>query len=207
MTARDLIYILCGYLSGSILFARIVSELLYRRDVTCDGADQNPGTSNAFKCGGFLCGVLTLLGDLGKGFLPVHLYLAGEDSDDYGLALALVIAAPVIGHILPIFFKFKGGKGIAVSFGTLLGLFPFFFLPGLMLAAAFIFFSLIVVVSPHYYRTIAAYGAASAAIVLFSGCPHAVIVGFIIGAISVTLKLLRSSEEKEALEVRLAWKH
>ena len=206
MQTRDIIYVLCGYLCGNLLFARLVSQLLYRRDVTEDGADRNPGTFNSFKYGGVICGILTLLGDLAKGFLPVHMYLKGLDEDEYGFALALVMAAPVIGHILPVFFRFNGGKGIAVSFGTLLGLFPMM-LPVLMLAAAFIFFSLIIKISPHYYRTMAAYGAAVAIISFFSGCPCAVAVGFLISTVSITVKLLRSTEEKEELEVKLAWKH
>lgn len=207
MQTRDIIYILCGYLCGSVLFARIVSYVMFRRDVTSDGADKNPGTSNAFKCGGKLCGVITLLGDLAKGFLPVHLYIRGLGSDEYGLALALVIAAPVIGHVLPVFFKFRGGKGIATAFGTLLGLFPVFVLPGLILAAAFIFFSIVIKISPHYYRTIAAFGVSSIIVIFLSGSPFAVVVGFLISAVTVTVRMLRSQEEKEELEVKLAWKH
>lgn len=205
MIMRDILYILFGYLCGSILFARVFGQVLYERDVTADGDDKNPGTFNAFKCGGFLCGVLTLICDLAKGIIPVFMYIRGLD-DDPGLALTFVIAAPVLGHIFPIFYRFRGGKGIAVSFGTLLGLFPMM-MPVLILAAVFIFFSLVVKISPHYYRTLASFGSASVLILIFADCPLAVTVGFLISSVAVTTKLFRSTEEKESLEVKLAWKH
>ena len=206
MQTRDIIFVLCGYLCGSVLFARIFSQIIHRRDVTEDSEDKNPGTTNAFKYGGMLCGILTLVFDLAKGVVPVYMYVRGLGDDDYGLALALVIAAPVVGHILPVFYKFKGGKGIAVFFGSLLGLVPVFPMPVLILAAAFIFFSLVIRISPHYYRTLAAYGVAAVLILLFSVGPLAVSVGFLISAVTITFRLLRSAEEKEALEVRAVWK-
>lgn len=207
MQTRDILYIVCGYLCGSVLFARLVSQLLFSRDVTDDGSDQNPGTANAFKFGGFWCGVLTLVLDLAKGIIPVHMYIRGLDRDDCGLALAFVIAAPVLGHVLPVFFKFRGGKGIAVFFGSLLGLFPYMMMPGLILAAVFIFFSVVVVISPHYYRTLVTYVAASILVALFGNCPFAVSVGFLCASVIIVIRMLRSTEQKEELEVRLAWKH
>lgn len=206
MVVRDFLYIIFGYLCGSILFARVFGQVLYDRDVTEDGADRNPGTFNAFKCGGILCGVLTLICDIAKGIVPVYLYISGVEDSDFGLALTFVIAAPVLGHIFPVFYHFKGGKGIAVSFGTLLGLFPMM-MPVLILAATFIFFSLVVKISPHYYRTIASFSSASILILIFAGCPLSVTVGFLISSVAVTTKLFRSTEEKESLEVKLAWKH
>lgn len=205
MATRDLMYIVCGYLCGSLLFARLLGRLFYRSDVTQNGDDKNPGTFNAFKCGGFIMGCLTLLGDLAKGFLPVFMYRRGLDGEP-DLWFAFVLAAPVVGHAFSVFYRFRGGKGIAVSFGTLLGLFPEL-LPVLFLAAAFIFFSVVVIVSPHYYRTIAAFFAALILILVFSGAPLAVTVGFLISSVCVNIKLYSSAEEKQSLEVRLAWKH
>ena len=207
MGTRDILYILCGYLCGSVLFARIFGWLICHKDVAAQSEDKNPGTANAFRYGGFLCGVLTLVFDLAKGILPVHMYIRGLENDNLGLSLALVMAAPVIGHIMPVFFRFRGGKAIAVFFGVLLGLFPVFMMPGLILAAAFIFFSVVVKISPNYYRTIAAYGTAVAGVFAFGECPRAVAIGFLLSAVSITVKLLRSTEEKEAIEVKLAWKH
>lgn len=204
---RDIMYILCGYLCGSVLFARIAGHFLRRGDVSEKSDDKNPGVFNAFKYGGFMCGIITLAGDLFKGILPVHLYLRGLDEKDYGIALTLVMAAPVLGHILPVFYKFKGGKGVAVFFGVLLGLFPEMMLPGLILAAVFIFFSVVVRISPNYYRTIASYAAAMVLVPLFSDAPRAVIMGFLVSAVAITIKLLTSTEQKEQLEVKAAWKH
>ncbi len=204
---RDLLYILCGYLCGSVLFARIFGPLIAHCDVAEKSDDKNPGTANAYKFGGFLCGTLTLICDIAKGIIPVHMYIRGADSESFGIALAFVIAAPVIGHVLPVFYRFRGGKAVAVSFGTLLGLFPLFVMPALLLAATFIFFSVIVKISPHYYRTIAAFGAASVLIFLAADAPLAVSVGFLISGVTVIFKLIRSTEEKESLEVKIAWKH
>lgn len=204
---RDILYILCGYLCGSVLFARLAGCLIAHRDVTEEGEDKNPGTFNAFKYGGFLCGVIALAGDLAKGIIPVHFYLKGLDREGFGVVLALVMAAPVLGHVFPVFYKFKGGKGIAVFFGTLLGLFPSIMLPGLILAATFIFFSLVIKISPNYYRTIAAYAAAAVLVPLFSGAPLAVSIGFLISSVTITIKLLTSTEQREELEVKAAWKH
>ena len=106
-----------GYLSGSILFARVYGAL-FGKDLISNSTDGNPGTSNAFIYGGMLCGTLTLLGDLIKGFLTVflYLYMTRGNTDIYFMP---VLAAPVLGHIFPCFYRFRGGKGIAVSFGCL----------------------------------------------------------------------------------------
>ena len=151
---RFLFFITLGYLSGSVLFARIFAGLM-GKDILGNSKDENPGTSNAFQYGGFFCGMGTLLGDLFKGFLPVWLFLRGEDPAP-ALALSLVMAAPVVGHAFPVFYGFRGGKGIAVSFGCLLGLLPQWQPLGSFIGS-FLFFSLVVRISPHFQRTIAAY--------------------------------------------------
>ena len=106
-------FLLLGYLSGSILYARVFSALLGRGDITARSPDRNPGTANAFQYGGFLCGALTLLCDIGKGFLPVHLLtLSAWQGETFPLLTALAIAAPVLGHAFPLFYGFRGGKGV-----------------------------------------------------------------------------------------------
>ena len=121
MMVRALLFILLGYLSGSVLYAKIWGKLLCGTDITQGSTDGNPGTANAFIQGGFWCGVLTLLCELLKGILPVYFYMWGMEpqalSDGW---MALVIAAPVLGHTFPLFQKHHGGKGIAVSFVSLL---------------------------------------------------------------------------------------
>ena len=68
-------YVLYGYLSGSVLYARVFAKIFKKENMIENSKDKNPGTANAFMHGGFLCGVLTLVFDLLKGFLPVFLYI------------------------------------------------------------------------------------------------------------------------------------
>ena len=123
MEVRDALYIIFGYLLGSILFARLGGLIFKKTDIMAESPDKNPGTMNAFTYGGFRCGVFTLCGDLFKGFLPVFLYRSGELPEN-PLMLSFVMAAPVLGHILPFYDIKHGGKGIAATFGCFLGLLP-----------------------------------------------------------------------------------
>lgn len=68
MEVRDALYIIFGYLLGSILFARLGGLIFKKTDIMAESPDKNPGTMNAFTYGGFRCGVFTLCGDLLKGF-------------------------------------------------------------------------------------------------------------------------------------------
>lgn len=114
-----------GYLMGSVSFAILVSKALYREDVREKGSG-NAGMTNVLRTHGKLPAILTLIGDMGKGILAVWcgrwvfmLLLTGVDT--YYGAYAAGIAA-LIGHALPLFFRFKGGKGVAVSGGVFLAL-------------------------------------------------------------------------------------
>ena len=73
---RTYLYILTGYLLGSILFANIFMDMFHEKGAIEESKDKNPGTANAFLYGGFWCGLLTLLCDMGKGFLPVFFFAA-----------------------------------------------------------------------------------------------------------------------------------
>ena len=64
-----LTFIVMGYILGSILFAPLFGKLIAKKDIIRETKDQNPGTANAFMQGGMLCGVLTLVCDMGKGFV------------------------------------------------------------------------------------------------------------------------------------------
>ena len=79
----------------------------------------NPGATNVLKLGGKKAAAITLLGDCLKGLIPilVALYL-----DFNELSLSLVAFAAFIGHLYPVFFNFKGGKGVATAFGVFIGL-------------------------------------------------------------------------------------
>ena len=196
---RTFLFFAFGYFSGSILFARVYGTL-FNKDITENSKDKNPGAANAFMQGGMLCGILTLIGDILKGFLPVFLYLKASGGA-VGFGIALVLAAPVLGHNYSVFYRFEGGKGIATSFGCLLGLFPRL-LPALILAFCYITLSVVVRISPHYYRTLAAYSSA-AAIGLFLVPEAGIRTGMAVITALIIIKHLTSAEEKTKFSISL----
>lgn len=199
-----LLFILGGYLCGSVLFARLAVTLFGKTAILSESRDGNPGTANAFQYGGFWCGVLVLCGDLTKGFLPVQLCLAYADLfDPFPLLLPLALAAPVIGHTFPLFYRFRGGKGIAVTFGCLLGLWPLWE-PVAYFALVFVFFSVILRVSPHFYRTVVTY-LVTLALLVFR-CPPVAWSSFLVLSCAVLLRFHLSKEERERMVVNVLWK-
>ena len=200
--ARTILYVILGYLSGSILYANVFCAVFGKANYLQNSADGNPGTSNAFKYGGFACGMLTLVCDIAKGFVPVLLYGMGQVAS---WGLSLVLAAPVLGHVFPAANKFHGGKGIATSFGCLLGLHPYY-LPFLILAVVFIVLSVAIKITPNLYRTYAAYPCATAAMLLFHVRPE-IWIGFALISGIVCARLYFSNEVKQSPEVQFLWKH
>ena len=112
------IFIVIAYLLGSLSAAIIVCNLMGLPDPRTQGSG-NPGTTNVLRIGGKLPAILTLVGDALKGFIPV--FLAGMLGVK-GFWLGWVAFAALAGHVFPVFFKFKGGKGIATGFGVLFAL-------------------------------------------------------------------------------------
>ena len=150
-----LFFTILGFALGSTLFAYWTPKIIRHIDIRELPADHNPGVANAFMYGGFFCGLLSLILELAKGFVPV--FLGQRFLDTHSLLFIPVLIAPVFGHAFPFFRKEKGGKAITASFGVLLGLFPEM-RPAVYLAFFFIFFSLIVVVSPHSFRSVVTFG-------------------------------------------------
>lgn len=109
-----------AYLLGSIATAVVVSRLFGLPDPRTIGSG-NPGATNVLRTGNKLAALATLIGDLLKGLIPVVIARALDASE---LIIALTALAAFIGHIFPIFFQFKGGKGVATALGVLLGLSP-----------------------------------------------------------------------------------
>ena len=198
-----LYYVLAGYLSGSVLYARVLCRLFGGEQQLLDSKDANPGTTNAFACGGFLCGVLTLMGDLLKGILPVWAYVRSGQAIT-PVSLALVLAAPVVGHAFPCFYGFHGGKGIAVSFGCLLGLVPLW-APVVLFAACFVFFSVVVRITPHFQRTAITYFTTLILLAL-THQPSGVALGYLLISVAVGLRLHLSKEPREHIQVLFAGK-
>ena len=197
---RMIEYMILGYLSGSVLYARVFSRLLGKDHIYDRSKDRNPGTANAFTYGGFWCGLGTLLGDLLKGAVPVWLYLRGASSSP-SLALALVAAAPVFGHAFPVFYRFQGGKGIAATFGCLLGLLPVW-QPLALFIGAFLLFSLVIRITPHFQRTIFSYLLTLVCMLLTKQRPE-IILGFLLITAIVCLRMHMSKEPRESMLVRL----
>ncbi|MFY8015660.1 MAG: glycerol-3-phosphate 1-O-acyltransferase PlsY [Limnohabitans sp.] len=115
---------LAAYLVGSLSFAVIVSRVMGLDDPRTYGS-QNPGATNVLRSGNKVAAIATLLFDALKGYLPVLLVkVFGPDFgwDDH--AVALVAIAAFIGHLWPVFFGFKGGKGVATAAGILFGVEP-----------------------------------------------------------------------------------
>lgn len=106
-----------AYLSGSISSAIVVCKLMGYADPRVEGSG-NPGATNVMRIGGKKAAAITLLGDMIKGLLPVLLALFLNATP---LVLSLVVLAAFLGHLYPVFFGFKGGKGVATSWGVLLG--------------------------------------------------------------------------------------
>jgi glycerol-3-phosphate acyltransferase PlsY len=113
-----LVFIACGYLIGSLPFAVIVSRAFGLADPRGFGSG-NPGATNVLRTGNKFAALLTLLGDAAKGWVAMWLVsLAGADDS----AIALTGLAAFLGHLFPIFLRFRGGKGVATALGVLLGL-------------------------------------------------------------------------------------
>ncbi|WP_206953808.1 glycerol-3-phosphate 1-O-acyltransferase PlsY [Trinickia acidisoli] len=119
-----LIATVAAYLIGSISFAVIVSAAMGLADPRSYGS-KNPGATNVLRSGNKIAAILTLVGDAFKGWLAV--WLVARFGPNYGLgdtAVALAAIAVFLGHLYPVFFKFKGGKGVATAAGVLLAINP-----------------------------------------------------------------------------------
>jgi glycerol-3-phosphate acyltransferase PlsY len=115
---------IAAYLIGSLSFAVLVSRVMGLADPRSYGS-QNPGATNVLRSGNKAAAALTLLLDAVKGWLPV--WALGRYGSTWGLAegtLAVVALAAFAGHVWPVFFRFKGGKGVATAAGVLFGIEP-----------------------------------------------------------------------------------
>lgn len=111
---------LAAYFLGAIPFGLLFSKLLAHRDPRQYGSG-NIGATNAMRTGGKLVGALTLAADIGKGSLAVAASMALSDG---GWVVAATAIAAFLGHVFPVYLKFKGGKGVATMFGVVLPWMP-----------------------------------------------------------------------------------
>ena len=131
-----LIYALAGYLVGSISTAIITCKLMGLKDPRSVGSN-NPGATNVLRHGGKKAAIITLIGDMLKGLIPVVVVTMIEPAPS---ALALTGLAAFLGHIFPLYYGFKGGKGVATYYGVLYG---FNWIAGLAAALVWILTALI----------------------------------------------------------------
>jgi len=131
-----LLFTVIGYLIGSISSAVLVSRMMGLPDPRMEGS-KNPGATNVLRLGNKAAAAFTLIGDLLKGTAPV--LLAASISAN-PLAIAGAAAGAFLGHLFPVFFQFKGGKGVATALGVFLGISP---LLGLALALTWLVTALI----------------------------------------------------------------
>ena len=124
MQTSSLIAIVLAYLVGSLSFAVIVSKAMGLNDPRSYGSG-NPGATNVLRSGNKQAAIFTLLLDAFKGWLPV--FIVQHWGSQWGLGatdVALVGLAAFLGHLYPVFFRFKGGKGVATAAGVLLAIQP-----------------------------------------------------------------------------------
>ncbi len=127
MTAVQIIAVVVaavvGYLIGSLNFALIVSRVGYHQDIRQFGSG-NAGMTNMLRTYGKLPALLTLLGDFGKGILAILLgrliFLLAFSSAGFFIGDAIVGFSALLGHVFPVYYRFRGGKGVLVTAGILL---------------------------------------------------------------------------------------
>jgi glycerol-3-phosphate acyltransferase PlsY len=110
-----------AYLLGSVSFAVVVSKAMGLPDPYTHGS-KNPGATNVLRTGNKVAAALTLFGDTAKGWVAVTIaraVLGDPIGSDNNLMLGLVAIAVFLGHLYPIFYRFKGGKGVATAAGIL----------------------------------------------------------------------------------------
>jgi len=113
-TFEFVMFVVVAYLFGSLSTAIIVCRLMGLPDPRSQGS-KNPGATNVLRYGGKKAAIITLLGDALKGFLPVlAAKLLGQDHGN----LEIIAMAAFLGHLYPVFFQFKGGKGVATALGV-----------------------------------------------------------------------------------------
>lgn len=116
-----------GYLLGSIPTGLILTRLFSKVDPREEGS-KNIGATNIFRTAGKTLGILTLIGDVLKGVIPIMIAMYWGLADQWGLShhswIALAGLSPFLGHVFSIFLGFKGGKGVATALGIYLVMSP-----------------------------------------------------------------------------------
>lgn len=187
------ILVVLGYLSGSLASAVIVCRIMKLPDPRREGSG-NPGATNVLRLGGKKAAALTLAGDMVKGAVPVLLAHLISDSPT---VLGCTAVAAFVGHLYPVFFQFKGGKGVATAFGAVAAL----VLPvALFMAAVWV----VAAITTRYasLSSMVAAGAAPLFALIFIREPAYIIALFVIAALLIfrhrdNIERLRDGTENE----------
>jgi glycerol-3-phosphate acyltransferase PlsY len=184
--ALTLIFIVGAYLLGSVSSAILVCKAFGLADPRTLGSN-NPGATNVLRIGGKIPALLTLLGDLAKGLVPVFLarLIIGEPT-----VTAITALAAFLGHLYPLYFSFRGGKGVATFLGCLIAL-------NLPTAIAWGIVWLVIAII-FRYASLASLVASIAAIFLIQHFTHLGIYAFILLVMTILL-LIRHRQNIRAL--------
>lgn len=117
-TLNIILFVALAYLIGSFSTAIITCKIMGLEDPRKTGSN-NPGATNVLRHGGKKAAIITLLGDMLKGLIPVLLIIQFQADT---LTVALVGLFALLGHIFPVYYGFKGGKGVATYYGVILGI-------------------------------------------------------------------------------------
>ena len=150
-----LLFTIGGFLLGGVMFSQLIPKLVQNKDIQAISDDHNPGATNVFVNCGVKLGILCLVLDMAKGFLPIFLACRLLNIDN--MMFAIVLAAPVLGHAVAPFYHFHGGKCIATAFGEMLALLPYNAI-GALLALLYILFSTVFKISPNRVRSLITFG-------------------------------------------------
>ncbi|MBS1270105.1 MAG: putative glycerol-3-phosphate acyltransferase [Gammaproteobacteria bacterium] len=188
-----------AYLIGSISSAIAIARLFALTDPRSVGSG-NPGATNILRQGNKTAALLTLLGDVSKGVVPV---LIAHSLSETPLIPAAVAAAAFIGHLYPVFFRFRGGKGVATGLGVYLALYwpvgVSLIVCWLLVAAIFRYSSLAAIVTSALSPLLVAY---------WLPHPAYVVMSIVLGALLLWRhrdnyrRLLRGKEDKIRLPSR-----
>lgn len=143
---REIFLVLISFLSGSIMYSYIIPKLLKNIDIRKISEDNNPGAGNVIKHVGIPLGIICIILDVLKAFIPV--YISINNFNASGLFLVLISISPIVGHAFSPFLNYNGGKAIASTFGTFLGLYKISNI-AITLALILIFFKFILTIKPN----------------------------------------------------------
>ena len=188
------VYLILSYLCGAIPFGFIIAKIFKHVDIRTIGSG-NPGATNVYRTISKPLGILTLILDMLKGFIPVYfVFLLGPSFQWMVISVAFVT---IIGHTFTIFLKFKGGKGVATACGAFLAINP--------LAVLICFIAFVIVLAIFRYVSLASIIAAlmlPISLYIFNSLPDIVVFSGLISLlvivrhISNIKRLLNGTENK-----------